>query len=239
MTARDRGRRTTQTILHSERLQQLYTALLRCRISAKISPGREAILAAVSLELGTDDYLLPQRAGSIVTRLKGSAVASSGKISDESLNDLTQLTLATGMAQGLKGGARPGLVTALASGSAAAGREFTPLLAFASRSKLPIIYMLETVAPQRTQRKVGKPPLPVIIVEGSDPVAILRVLQECARRARQGHGPALIQCKRPTADPLKFLEEYLRERNLWANEWRRKLETNIRLDSRKLRKKQG
>jgi TPP-dependent pyruvate/acetoin dehydrogenase alpha subunit len=80
--------------------------------------------------------------------------------------------------------------------------------------------------------------LPIIIVEGSDSVAILRVIQECARRARQGHGPALIQCTRPSADPLEFLEEYLRKRNLWSDVWLERLEVEIRQASDKLKKTQ-
>ncbi|HEY5030273.1 MAG TPA: thiamine pyrophosphate-dependent enzyme, partial [Candidatus Angelobacter sp.] len=64
-----------------------------------------------------------------------------------------------------------------------------------------------------------------------------RVAQEAIRRAREGHGPAVIECltsrssapskndaeqgsARFTApDPLTFMEQYLRRRDLWSDEW--------------------
>jgi hypothetical protein len=209
-------------------LKQLYAALLRCRISRRLSAGREAILAAASLELAAEDHLLPQQAGALVARLKDSLRASADEIKNESLNDITALTLATGMALGFKKAKLPGIVVAVADEIAEADPEHAPLLAFASKNKLPVIYVLESTRSQRIRRKIRKPSLPIIIVEGSDAVAILRVIQESARRARQGHGPALIQCTRPSADPLEFLEEYLRKRNLWSADWLRELETTVR-----------
>jgi hypothetical protein len=226
------------SLLHSKRLKQLYAALLRCRISGRLSSAREAILAAASLELGPDDHLLPQQAGALVATLKDSLRASADEIKNESLNDVTALTLATGMALGLKKAQRPGIVLAVARENAEADPQYTPVLVFASRNKLPIICILESTGSQRTPHKIRKPPLPIIIVEGSDSVAILRVIQECARRARQGHGPALIQCTRPSADPLEFLEEYLRKRNLWSDVWLERLEVEIRQASDKLKKTQ-
>jgi TPP-dependent pyruvate/acetoin dehydrogenase alpha subunit len=191
----------------------------------------------VSLELGSDDYLLPQRAGALVARLKDSATASGNESGgNQSLRDISELTLATGMALGLRTAQRTGMVVTLARGSAEADREFSRLLAFASGSKLPVIYVLESALALQTRSKTAKPPLPVIIVDGSDTVAILRVIQECSRRARQGHGPALIRCTRTTTDPLKFMREYLRNRNLWSEEWQRKIEAEIR-SARKSKKK--
>lgn len=250
MSARIRSQGTTETtgeahsaasqessLLHSERLKQLYAALLRCRTAGTLGAGREAILAAASLELGPDDHLLPQQAGALIARLQDSLRASADEIRDESLNDITALTLATGMALGLKKAQRPGIVVAVAREKAEADPEYGSLLAFASRNKVPSIYILEFTGSLRIRRKPLKPPLPIIIAEGSDTVAILRVIQECARRARQGHGPALIQCTQPSADPLDFLEEYLRKRNLWSDGWLQELATEIRQAQRKPKKK--
>lgn len=250
MSTRSRSLRTTGTadgthatasqqssLLHSERLKQLYAALLRCRTAGTLGAGREAILAAASLELGPDDHLLPQKAGAVVARLQDSLSACADEIKDKSLSDITALALATGMALGLKKGQRPGLVVAVARENAEADLEYAPLLAFASGNNLPVIYILESTSSQRPRRKARKPPLPAIIAEGSDTVAILRVIQECARRGRQGHGPALIQCTQPSADPLDFLEEYLRKRNLWSDGWLQELATEIRQAQRKPKKK--
>ncbi len=72
-------------------------------------------------------------------------------------------------------------------------------------------------------------------------VAVFRVAQEAIRRAREGHGPALIECmtarssgtekdsggKKPAQhtaqDPLPFMEKYLRRRDLWSSEWSRRM----------------
>jgi TPP-dependent pyruvate/acetoin dehydrogenase alpha subunit len=74
-------------------------------------------------------------------------------------------------------------------------------------------------------------------VDGCDVVGVFRVAQEAIRRAREGHGPAVIEClttRNSTAtigkserassqylahDPLLFMEQYLRRRNLWSDEW--------------------
>jgi TPP-dependent pyruvate/acetoin dehydrogenase alpha subunit len=61
----------------------------------------------------------------------------------------------------------------------------------------------------------------VIAVDGADVVAVFRVAQEAIRRARTGHGPSLIKCVVPDEDhdPLEFMEQYLRRKNAWSDEW--------------------
>jgi pyruvate dehydrogenase E1 component alpha subunit len=81
-----------------------------------------------------------------------------------------------------------------------------------------------------------------ITVDGNDVVAVFRVAQEAIRRAREGHGAALIECKtsrwseqsensigHPAAsqaedwkskDPILFMENYLKRRDLWSDEWK-------------------
>jgi TPP-dependent pyruvate/acetoin dehydrogenase alpha subunit len=85
---------------------------------------------------------------------------------------------------------------------------------------------------------------PGITVDGNDVVAVYRVCHEARERARQGYGPTLVECKtyrwyghseidpakyrRPeeveywkSRDPLPHMERYLRERDIWAEEWKR------------------
>jgi TPP-dependent pyruvate/acetoin dehydrogenase alpha subunit len=65
---------------------------------------------------------------------------------------------------------------------------------------------------------------------------VFRVTQEAIRRAREGHGPAVIECitsrtsttkqragkdaiaRYIAQDPLTFMEHYLRRKNLWMDE---------------------
>jgi TPP-dependent pyruvate/acetoin dehydrogenase alpha subunit len=79
---------------------------------------------------------------------------------------------------------------------------------------------------------------PRIPVDGCDAVAVFRVAQEAIRRAREGHGPAVIECltsrggrtandgERASTtytaqDPVTFMEQYLRRRDLWSDAWSR------------------
>ena len=124
-------------------------------------------------------------------------------------------------------------------------------MALAAMQKLPIVCLVESSFDSRAESHV--PPIPSdshgvgsgyypkIAVDGSDVVAVFRVAQEAIRRAREGHGPALIECmtarsneaeknsggKKPAQhtaqDPLPFMEKYLRRRDLWSAEWSRRM----------------
>jgi len=62
---------------------------------------------------------------------------------------------------------------------------------------------------------------PSIAVDGNDVVAIYRVASEAIVRARKGHGPTLIVCRRWAAgDPLMNMEKYLIHKGLF-NEQRK------------------
>ncbi|HJX83174.1 MAG TPA: thiamine pyrophosphate-dependent enzyme, partial [Candidatus Angelobacter sp.] len=68
--------------------------------------------------------------------------------------------------------------------------------------------------------------MPSIIVDGNDVVAIYRVTHEAIRRAREGHGPALIHCRNIGADdPLKVMENYLKQKRFWSDSWKQKIAT--------------
>ena len=104
-------------------------------------------------------------------------------------------------------------------------------LALAAKDKAHVVCFIETTlaaladkARGRSKRvKSPQPQFPVIAVDGADVVAVSRVAQEAVRRARTGHGPSLIQCVMPDEaghDPLQFIEDYLRRKKLWSEEWR-------------------
>ena len=91
---------------------------------------------------------------------------------------------------------------------------------------------------------------PGVTVDGNDVVAVYRACQEAQQRARRGEGPTLVECKtyrwyghseidaakyrRPeeveywkARDPIPFMERYLRERGLWADEWKQQITGEI------------
>ncbi|HEX4605569.1 MAG TPA: thiamine pyrophosphate-dependent enzyme, partial [Candidatus Angelobacter sp.] len=127
--------------------------------------------------------------------------------------------------------------------------DFEPdAMALAATQKLPIVCLVEGRFDARAESHilpipsdshgVGSGYYPKITVDGCDVVAVFRVAQEAVRRARQGHGPALIECMtaRENAlvggaaryiakDALKFMEQYLRKKKLWSADWRRRIAT--------------
>ncbi|HEX3153283.1 MAG TPA: thiamine pyrophosphate-dependent enzyme [Candidatus Angelobacter sp.] len=124
-------------------------------------------------------------------------------------------------------------------------------MAIAARQKLPLVCLVETSldSPLELPNQVASGPYigadptfyPRIPVDGCDVVGVFRVAQEAIRRAREGHGPAVIKCltarsstagknasKQTSAqylaeDPLSFMEQYLRRRDLWPDEWPRSI----------------
>jgi TPP-dependent pyruvate/acetoin dehydrogenase alpha subunit len=112
-------------------------------------------------------------------------------------------------------------------------------LAIAAERKLPIVCLLEnsaeweasaTLAAGSAEKTIANEQAfyPRLAVDGNDLVAIFRVSQEATRRAREGHGPALIDCRfsdaiRVAVDPIQFMKQYLQRRKLWSDAWARKV----------------
>jgi TPP-dependent pyruvate/acetoin dehydrogenase alpha subunit len=124
-------------------------------------------------------------------------------------------------------------------------------MAVAATQKLPLVCLVESSLDSRLQLPnqvasgpyIGADPTfyPRIPVDGCDVVGVFRVAQEAIRRAREGHGPAVIECltaRSSTAtkngaeqdssrylaqDPISFMEQYLRRRGLWSDGWSRSI----------------
>jgi TPP-dependent pyruvate/acetoin dehydrogenase alpha subunit len=122
-------------------------------------------------------------------------------------------------------------------------------MAKAATQKLPLVCLVESSldSPLQLPNQVASGPYigadptfyPRIPVDGCDVVGVFRVAQEAIRRAREGHGPAVIECltargstKNESArtsaqylaqDPISFMEQYLRRRDLWSDEWARSI----------------
>jgi TPP-dependent pyruvate/acetoin dehydrogenase alpha subunit len=118
-------------------------------------------------------------------------------------------------------------------------------MATAATQKLPLVCLVEGSLdfPLELPNQIASGPYigadptfyPRIPVDGCDVVGVFRVAQEAIRRAREGHGPAVIECltargsaknegERTSAqylaqDPLSFMQQYLQRRDLWSDEW--------------------
>jgi TPP-dependent pyruvate/acetoin dehydrogenase alpha subunit len=114
--------------------------------------------------------------------------------------------------------------------------------------KLPVVYIVSgchvddpgSANPngqsQERQKFASHLGLPSFLVDVTDAVAVYRVAQEAIRRARQGHGPAFIECRtwvpatsssntdaRSSEDPLSRMEAHLSSKKLWSERWKMKL----------------
>ena len=158
-----------------------------------------------------------------------------------------QLNIATGVALAYKMQKRPLVVLVFCRAEPISSGLWHEALRLAGARKLPIVFMIESNSwdePASIRRpsvvedlgvKARSYGFPGIAVDGNDVVAVFRVAQEAIRRAREGHGSALIECKTyrwsghsgaeeaeywKAKDPVLFMENYLKRRNLWSDEWK-------------------
>ena len=171
-----------------------------------------------------------------------------------------RLNMGTGVALIYKMQEKPNVVVAFSGDDSMALTSWREAVSFAVAHKLPIVLVVqndlwaESAGPQAPMRSLVSPEqtngLPTFAVDGADVVAVYRVAQEAIRRARQGHGPTLIECKThrwtsysgfapathpPTEDPggnrpdpISTMEEYLKQKGLWSEAWKERLLKSFR-----------
>ena len=267
-TTKAKAEEVVQPVLNNEKLKQLYATMLKCRMMAErlhqpagTTIGLEAILVGAGAHLSAADCISMEQGGHIASLIKGTpprqirarmSNSHSHGIANSSFINPTATTAS--MAKGLSlARERKGQKTAtLMFGTQPVGTETfeAEAMAAAAAEKLPIVFLVENSFDSRAETHVlpaasnsheaNSAYYPRITVDGADVVAVFRVAQEAIRRAREGHGPALIACmtsrangavqdadkvaKRHTAeDPLPFMEKYLRKRNLWSADWSRRI----------------
>jgi TPP-dependent pyruvate/acetoin dehydrogenase alpha subunit len=147
---------------------------------------------------------------------------------------------------------RPNIVVALCeSGSASLGL-WHEAVESAAAHRLPVVCVIESEL--RVERSASVPVdglslkartcgVPCITVDTNDVVAVYRVAREAIKRAREGGGPTLIESKaydvgvaqhrspkqadREWLDPIPAMEQYLRRKRLWSDDWKRQLAGEI------------
>jgi acetoin:2,6-dichlorophenolindophenol oxidoreductase subunit alpha len=173
-----------------------------------------------------------------------------------------QLNIGTGVALAFKLQKKPNIVVALSGDGSTSLGFWHEALNFAGVQKLPIVFICENnrwaesvsvtmqTAVEDISVKAQAYGFPGITVDGNDVVAVYRVAREAIRRAREGHGPTLIECKTyrwyghseidpakyrqpeeveawKAKDPLPAMERYLKAQNLWADDWKEKIAGEI------------
>jgi acetoin:2,6-dichlorophenolindophenol oxidoreductase subunit alpha len=160
----------------------------------------------------------------------------------EHIDSPSQTTLEQGTRLATEKKGSPTVVLAFAGVQRTERSALYEKLRAAAKSKLPIVCLVEASAQEIEASPLSNPGdpsgagddhFPQIAVDGADAVAMFRVAQEAVRRARGGHGPSLIECVMPGnsreevrasageqyIDPLAFMQQYLRRKTLWSDEW--------------------
>ncbi len=152
------------------------------------------------------------------------------------------------------------LVIVISDSESAGASAWQEALEFAGTQRLPIVYVLQYGygTPRNKQRAAKSPEdygIPAIPVDADDVVAVYRVAHEATKRARNGGGPTVIECRpyrvgsnvsihtaptkaRPT-DALIAMERFLTNRGFPAETWKQVAlkEFTRRLDMLTTRKK--
>jgi TPP-dependent pyruvate/acetoin dehydrogenase alpha subunit len=230
-------------------------ALIDLRADDCVAPGRRELV--VRLIRGT-------ALKTIFTRLYACQGAASQALANHAPQDMVapafthsaQLNLVTGVAWSLKRHGKPGVALAFSGDDSASLAFWRDAVGFSVAHRLPIVHVVHNHAgdgsisahlnlPAQVSATRQHPGFPAFTVDGNDVVAVYRVVQEAIRRARQGHGPALIECQtyrwssqldtdsrsphpgavelEQSTEPMARIEAYLRQKGLWSEAWKPKL----------------
>ncbi|WP_376794991.1 thiamine pyrophosphate-dependent dehydrogenase E1 component subunit alpha [Thermogemmatispora sp.] len=173
------------------------------------------------------------------------------------------LPVACGVALVMKMRRRSTVVLASCGDGATSTGAFHEALNFAAVQKLPVVFLIENngyaystptarqfAIEQLAQRALGYG-MPGESVDGNDVLAVMEVVGRAVAQAREGRGPALVECRTfrvrghseadkadyvPPAlreewlarDPIKRFEEYLTAQGLLTTERRREIESRVR-----------
>ena len=172
-----------------------------------------------------------------------------------------RIAISTGVALAYKTQKKPGVVVTLSGYDSMSLTYWREAVDFAITHRLPIVHVLlddlesnsaNDGAQSTADTNAGESSIPTLVVDGDDVVAVYRVAHEAIRRARQGHGPTLIECKthrwrgysgiRPAQapplvherrggvshDPIAVMEAYLGQKGLWSEAWKQTLVKTFR-----------
>lgn len=217
----------------------MYALMQRCRALSQAArpadPLLEAMIAASMLHLEAGDLCFPFPGNRASASLASERLAEEKSALETPLPATETIAYATGAALALKLYAKQRFALACCiTGPATVRAEqgWQQSVLYAQQARLPLVLLCADFATTRTRNTAAltwtsmaafakKHRLPVLTVDGTDAVAVYRVMQESAHRARQGDGLAIIWCAVPDAqdrsstnDPLRKMRSYLSVRDL-------------------------
>jgi dehydrogenase E1 component len=220
-----------------ELMRRIYRLLRRCRASVGKSSGIEATLVGSLIGLLGEDTLMLSHANGIHDVVYDGVRPELLDLAPldhkaRELDAAAQIALAAGYALDRNIRQKPGLVLAFA-GEADTLVPARTTLAFSALHKLPLVVVVQHNLERANEvhdfsHEMLGVGMPGMTVDGSDAMAIYRVIQEAMYRARHEGGPTLIECKtfrkakiparfRPwvQGDAVEYMEEQLRTRDFW------------------------
>jgi hypothetical protein len=221
-------------LLPNAKLKELYALMQRARTLSKApasAPRFEAILCATLMHIEPGDFIDPPPNAPVAALLAAERTTAPRKKSEpaQTLPANQRLATASGIAQGLKLAA-PGRFAVVYTDAGRPETGWQEALAYAATARLPLILVVATVETPRAanpkalawpslSKLAKKINLPILTVDGTDAIAVYRVMQESAHRARLGDGVAVIWCALPAknsfaTDPIRHMKDYLAARNL-------------------------
>ncbi|HEX7286507.1 MAG TPA: thiamine pyrophosphate-dependent enzyme [Candidatus Angelobacter sp.] len=224
-------------VLNTSKLRALYAALvkgrmLQQRFPAGSAPGEEAVLVGGVFDLKPEDCIVPSQRSVIADLVRGEPLAKVLSMHAEESKYLPsaalQMGLGAGLALAFKMRQQHQIALALGGEELIGEAAWEEAMAFAGANKLPIVYVISHSGAQDLRAAAQRNQVPGITVDGADVVAVHRVLQESIRRARQGHGPTLVEATLEGKDPVLFMEAYLKTRDLWSDTWRDRVEEDCK-----------
>jgi pyruvate dehydrogenase E1 component alpha subunit len=224
-------------LLPEHRLRELHALMLHIRKLERRQPhpsAREALLASMRLHLTPGDLLSGPAHDRTLREL--APASSSATTPHHNLPPSLRLPLCAGAARGMQAASPDHLTVAYAE---AASREsgWLDALTWAHRDQLPLLLVCADSTNGRVARAPSRGPsapltwtavsqlakklhLPLFPVDGDDAVAVFRVMQETAARARAQGGPSVLWAVLSTGpvarkqQPLRRLETYMAARGI-------------------------
>jgi pyruvate dehydrogenase E1 component alpha subunit len=221
-------------LLPQNRLRELHAMIAHARAMDRRRSGgaREALVAATMIHLSAGD-LVSGRAGDRTVR----EIAPNGAAGEEAheLPANLRLPLCAGAARGMQTAGTDRVAVCFAeAGTPEPG--WGDALRWAHRDHLPLLVVVTDDGTRANRKRSARNSpalswpeltklargmhLPHFPVDGEDAVAVYRVVQETAARARSGGGPSVIWAMltgerlTPRQQPLRRLEQYMTARGI-------------------------
>lgn len=219
-------------LLPHRKLQELFRLMERTRTlerkSKHSAAAREALLAATAIHLEPGDLVCAPPADMTPNSL---APVSPALTDSSFLPKGSRFVLSAATARGLQAAGRNGLLLSLAA-AGVTEPGWKDALAWSQAERLPFVFAVSDATGGKSpanglnwinmDRHARKLQLPTLTVDGEDAVAVFRVMQEAALRARTGGGPSVIWAMltppavklSSAAQPMARLKRYMAARKI-------------------------